>query len=161
MKNRMGFVSNSSSSSFIIGIGVVTDRKKFNDWMGTFPENIIEDIQVVNPEIKSEEPWSALNKASGYYVVKAPVNDYCEVSLKVEKYEELQTNVSEDVAVICLGNNEGDGAFLDDEHSDWVELNYNIDLDWFSEDQQRLYNEFNASNGISLIDLDYGAARNG
>ncbi len=57
-----------------------------------------------------------------------------------------------------MGNDEGDSAFSGPD--DW-DMDYDIDIDWFSKSQQQEYNGFGEENGISFVDKTYGAGRNG
>ena len=160
MKIRNGFVSNSSSSSFMVGIGVITNHDKFIKWKNKVDKE--DDIQVVNPYEEINESWANLNQNNDNFTIDAPFNDgYQDVYLSIEEYEKIATGRAEDIAFFCFGNNEGDSAFYDDPEADWPELNHDIDFDWFSENQQEVYKDFSEESGLSLVCKTYGAGRNG
>lgn len=159
MKKRTGFVSNSSSSSFIVGIGVVTDFKKFNDWMGKLDEDVAADIELYDPEEEVKRSWSDINEDKTFYSTEEPTNYGGILSINKEDYNKFKKERPDNVVVMCIGNNEGDSAFYYSE--DDYDLNYDIDLDWFTESQQNAYNGFGKDNGISLAEVTYGAGRNG
>jgi len=164
MKVRTGFVSNSSSSSFIVGIGVVTDFNKFNSWVGRLNLNEAEDIQLFDITQERKRKWSYLNENSNNYYADEPTNYGGTVDLNKEAYEKIATERPDDIVVMCLGNNEGDSAFYPEDMDDFdydLESAWDIDLDWFSTNQQKMYEGFCEENGISLVDKTYGAGRNG
>ena len=166
MKIRTGFVSNSSSSSFMIGVGIVADKKKFDDWMSSLDERVKESISVINPWTSIEESWGNLTKSGNWFDLEAPVNSGPSATMSIENYNKFQTIDPEDFVILSLGNGEGDSAFLyvdeNGEPDDYGELDYNIDLDWFSNDQSKLFSEFGSEkSGIICSDKTYGAERNG
>lgn len=161
MKKRTGFVSNSSSSSFIVGIGVVTDFNKFNNWMGKLSAEIAEDITLHDPVKERETRWPDLDEDFTSFSTEEPTNYGGTVSIRKEEYEKLKTERPDNIVILCIGNNEGDGAFYYDEDNDDYDLNYDIDLDWFDKNQIEAFNGFDESNGISLAEVSYGAGRNG
>lgn len=171
MKKRIGFVSNSSSSSFMVGIGVVTNWTKFNKWKKTI--NNPYDIQIYKKE-DTELEYASLKMDYTKYIAEAPVNDSVTVELSLDDYESVTDNLpkhviaknllaensKENIVVYSMGNDEGDSAF--NSSSDWGDINYNIGFDWFSQDQRRIYEEFGSDkSGISFSDKTYGAGRNG
>lgn len=155
MKTRVGFVSNSSSSSFIVGIGVITDEDKFRKYQEKY-KNIVDRYDVIDD---SARMWSSLKSKKDEYVVEEPTNYGGEVTLSKSDYE--IDGLGKDIAVLCHGNNEGDYAFYDDPDSEWPDVDYDIDLDFFPEDQQNAFDEFGKESGISFVDKTYGAGRNG
>jgi len=172
MKVRTGFVSNSSSSSFMIGIGVVTDWKKFNKWKeGVSGEW---DVYVYNPEDELKKEYSDIeyHAESGRYAALASTNSPTYVYLKKEDYYKAQIKPSDDIkaknlltgkghkdlVVYSVANDEGDSAFS---QSDGWDMDYDIDLDWFNKEQQESYNSFGEKSGISYADKIFGAGRNG
>jgi len=159
MKIRTGFVSNSSSSSFIVGIGVVTNFKKFNDWVEKLDPEDAEDIRLVDVNEERKRNYRDLDENSTNYSVEEPTNYGGTVSMNKEEYEKIATKRPDDIVVMCLGNNEGDSEFYTD--GDDYECNWDIDLDWFSESQQAMFEGFSEDNGIYLVDKTYGAGRNG
>lgn len=169
MKYRQGFVSNSSSSSFMGGIGIIKDFEKFEKWKASFDRWDRESITVYD----EEESWHDVFDSAGMFSVSMPVNSEPEVSISKKEIEKHQNNIPIDtqaknkllgndysnVVYFIIGNDEGDNAFLNDERDD---LNYDIDLDHFDNDQQRLYKEFGSDkSGIVCGDKMFGADRNG
>jgi hypothetical protein len=155
MKVRNGFVSNSSSSSFIIGIGVLQDEDAFNSWRQNVKIDSY-DMKVVDPE-DYETSYDFKEKEDSFVVV-APINDeYPEVELPKSGVE------GKKIVILCKGNDEGDGAFTSYDPVDpWGELDHDIDLDFFGLEDQRLFKEFGEDiSGIAFADKTYGAGRNG
>ncbi len=67
------------------------------------------------------------------------------------------------VAWVNISNNEGDHAFSNGD-DDFAEYNYDIGLDHFNEEQQKLFRLFQTENiGIDTksANITYGAGRNG
>lgn len=174
MKIRKGFVSNSSSSSFMGGIGIVKDMEKFKKWIEKIHNLGINehDIRIVDPEEEANISYSELDSDSESWIVYMPINSEPSVSLnKTEAFKALNNipeaqkaknalldNVS-NIIIFSIGNDEGDGQFqmIDD----W-EVDYDIDLDFFPKEQQRLYKEFGSKeSGIVCADKIFGAGRNG
>lgn len=173
MKIRSGFVSNSSSSSFMGGIGVVVDFEKFNKWIEKM-ENLgvtSRDICTINPKNASDRDYSFQDEGNRWSILM-PVNS--EPSISVNKSDVDKINNNKDVqdqakdalldrqdnniVYFIIGNDEGDSMFSDDGY----DLDYDIDLDFFSDEQQTLYNEFGSEDsGISYADKTFGAGRNG
>lgn len=174
MKYRSGFVSNSSSSSFMGGIGIIEDFEKFKKWVDRLHNLGISDydIRVVDPEEEQMISYSELDSDYDSWIVYMPVNSEPSVSLKKmdvvktldkipdsKKAKNALLDSHGKIVIFSIGNNEGDGQFqlIDD----W-ELNYDIDIDFFPQEQQTLYKEFGSKkSGIICADKIFGAGRNG
>lgn len=169
MKYRSGFVSNSSSSSFMGGIGIITDFEKFEKWKASFDRFIQEDLTIYD----GENRWNDINEYDAAISIGMPVNSEPEVSLNKEEIEKHQNNIPIDkqaknkllgnnysnVVYFVIGNDEGDEAFMNYERDG---LDYSIGLDHFDKDQQRLYKEFGSSeSGLICGDKTFGVDRNG
>jgi hypothetical protein len=174
MKIRNGFVSNSSSSSFMIAIGVVADWDKYDKWINSIKKSKIIDypIELFTVKIGQQDKAIEIHDRRDRWSVEAPVNDLFEVSVKKSEIDKLPhipihekaKNLLETgesgyhFAVLSIGNDEGDSSFTTE---DGCDLNYDIELDRFRIEQQKIYNEFSKENGMVLIEKTFGAARNG
>lgn len=169
MKFRTGFVSNSSSSSFMGGIGVITDYEKFEKWKSSLDNLIQEDICLYD---ESEDLYDVRDNEDRV-IVSMPVNSNREVILNKKEAEKYHNNIPiekqakykllnnnyHNIVYFVIGNDEGDDAFM---NYDMDGLDYDIDLDYFDPDQQRLYVEFGSNeSGIKCSDKIFGVDRNG
>jgi len=153
------------------GIGVVVDFEKFEKWIEKMESNGISkrDIMSVNP-MKDDHDYVR----SGYidtWSIYMPVNSEPSVSIKKselnrpnekemnEKAKDLLLDrYDKNLAFFVIGNDEGDSMFSVDDY----ELNYDIDLDFFPDEQQQLYKEFGSDeSGVICADKTFGADRNG
>jgi len=167
MKIRNGFVSNSSSSSFMIGMGVVTDQKKLEKYL-TDNKIVLDDKKNYSCELKiatvselrdkATEKWSgfSIDKDTDILELMAPINNYHAVMLGLKKLQE-----DDKILYLYVGNDEGDGAFYTSDNG-WGDLDYDqVDINWFSENQQLAWYAFNKDNGVTGSCVDLGANRNG
>lgn len=169
MKYRTGFVSNSSSSSFMGGIGVIKDFEKFEKWKASLDKSIKGAVSIHNEE---NDHWREAEEHNGTFSLSMPVNSDPEVVLTKKEIEDNLKNIpieeqakqkllnheSSNIVYFVIGNNEGDNAFMDG----WDGLDYDIGLDYFDKDQQRLYKEFGSEeSGIVCANKIFGADRNG
>jgi len=151
MKVRNGFVSNSSSSSFIIGYGVINDMDAFKGYCKK--NNIIyteyeddkycDDITLFDYIPNNQRIISASNNQE-LIVPKDVAQDY---TPKV---------------VVRISNDEGDYAFsVYDNHDNWVDYDYDKakKISYYPEDQQAIINMF--SKPFIKGEVKYGAERNG
>lgn len=147
MKTRHGFVSNSSSSSFIVGIAEILDKAKFDEY-----------IKEQNIEL---DDWNQ-------YIVTED-SEHCDIEKRNDRLvvESFETSVSAELKkpgtiffVTNISNDEGDGPFWNDRY---CEMNYDIDIDYFSDSQRKVYDMFSDKNsGLNMDNqVTFGAARNG
>lgn len=143
MKIRNGFVSNSSSSSFVLGYGKVVDRDALNKYL---KENNLSIncgwIRMWDDNYESR--WSSQYELS------------CSNHTSVTIPEELRC---EGTIIAEFGNNEGDDAFSSE---DGWDLDYSCaeNIEWYDKDQQaviRLFSQPFIEKGYVQI----GAERNG
>lgn len=154
MKIRSGFVSNSSSSSFIVGIGKILDRRKFD----TYLKNNGIQIDGNNFFI------SNLNEISQQKRYGIDLRKDC---VRVDSFQESVSlkgpfNSTDEFVVVNISNDEGDGAFCSEEEDSYPD--YDIGMDWFDENQQKLFRLFHDKDSgvdVSTSQSTYGAARNG
>ena len=157
MKIRSGFVSNSSSSSFIAGIGRIKDVDSFTDMF----KKIKEDwngysIQILSTSdiLEGSNDFCISVRQDGKQVfVTAPVNTEQEVSVAFdpgndEKYFSVE-----------IGNDEGDSEFWDPLHE---EMDYSmVDEDWFTGSQAEIIKILQNAELFEEVEFVVGAARNG
>ena len=149
-KRRNGWVSNSSSSSFIIGIGVIKDENKLRKELKAHG---CSDYEIKTlADIKERSNWEHKYRDETQEVVNmACVNDEPEISLRVEDPEAR-------ILLVNVGNNEGDSSFWNGSDMDYDQVDY----DWFSKDQQFLMDVLEDKKIISSSSgYEYGASRNG
>lgn len=148
MKIRSGFVSNSSSSSFICGIAEIKDKKKFNEY--------IEKHKILLDEYDR-------------FVYKIGMEHYgvhvSQDKVTAENFETCATvdrakSDSAEYFVVLISNDEGDGPFWNEQ---WGDYDYDIDMDYFDECDQNVYQMFfDPESGLNQENsVNYGAARNG
>jgi len=174
MKVRKGFVSNSSSSSFMGGIGLVEDLEKFEKWIESLEGMVVnyELPKIINPNSvdqwgnyevsSSDKNWKLVmpvNSEETIYLNKKTVDDFLnkqDPNIIAKKL--LNDDNPYNIVTFSFGNGEGDSAFFDGDDCD-----YNIDetSHLFSEGQKEIYNGFSKKNGIIFVDKIVGAGRNG
>lgn len=147
MKVRNGFVSNSSSSSFIIGLAIVEDYAALEEHLGA---GEVKSCVTTVGKIKENERWDVECRGDTVFIESFT---YSTVSLDV-------TDLSDDTQVFVYNECEGDDS--DFWNEDWGEYNYDIDIDDFSEDIQKAASAIGGgTNGLKKGDAAYGAGRNG
>jgi len=156
MKIRNGFVSNSSSSSFIIGVAEVTDKAGLDQYCKEHNIKLNEDYD--SPELKTgyeiaenKDVYSSIQVRGKELYVDAPVNSEPTVSTKFV--------LEKTYLIYCHGNDEGDSVFMSD---DGYDLNYdNVDYDYFSEKEQSVIDIFSKNKFVKDAEYLFGAGRNG
>ena len=148
MKIRNGFVSNSSSSSFIINIGVVEDKEKFQKFLDK--HNVKHDsyefkmMNFFDYGFYEQDPypvWSECDWA-GYGGGQETIDKI------------FKENPDATVFVKTGTGPDGDCAF----HDEYGYCDYNVDIDDFDEVDREISN---VDNGVRVIETHYGAGRNG
>lgn len=141
MKYRLGFVSNSSSSSFIIGYAKVIDSTKFMNWV---EKNNIKNISLLTTK-------EILSTKGDLFKIESFRDDALVVPISVDKNEVF--------VIVDYGGNEGDSYFY---HNEDYDIDYNISLNFFDSELQDIIKAIQEGNhGLSLGQVIYGAGRNG
>jgi hypothetical protein len=155
MKTRQGFVSNSSSSSFIIGYGIVKNHDKLIDYL---KNNQIEvddcEVSLVNKENWNEQiRWYQDIDDNNYETILIGGNRsviFFDKNLPLEK----------EVLLVEITNNEGDQDFC----NYGKELNYSkaFNKNYYSDKQQKIIELLEKDNDmLEKTVLKFGAERNG
>lgn len=150
MKFRNGFVSNSSSSSFIIGVAIVPSDRVEEAKKIAANDTWSVDLLDIPEAIERGEHWGdGLNTEKDAYTVSSFNYDEITVRGVMSAYEKDQ-----DIRIMVLQGS-GDEPELDE--GGW-EYNYDaVDSDWFSESQMKAASFIQELGG----DYTYGAGRNG
>ena len=165
MKIRMGFVSNSSSASFIVGIAIIDDIAKFTNWVNTNGIKVnYSRLSKVNSSYGSEpRKRNDLIYIEAFTGAEASVNlSQAFLNLKSDDKIAKALLTGADDPYIAWFDESGDDPIWDDARD---EYNYDeIDISWFDNNCHRLYDAFlNAGNetGILTGDVIYGGGRDG
>jgi S-adenosylmethionine:tRNA-ribosyltransferase-isomerase (queuine synthetase) len=153
MKIRNGFVSNSSSSSFIVGIGKINDYSKFEKYIKENNISLDYDVKVVT----MSDIWEGKS-----YITSVQGNNIIVESFQTDARIPIKEYIGTELFfIVDKCNNEGDNYFT---HGDDWDLDYDIDLSFFDESDRKLYEAFfSKESGIDIENANayYGAGRNG
>lgn len=138
MKISQGFISNSSSSSFIATVAVVIDEQKFDK----FEKHVGHTYEKM-----SFEEFKNLNGLWGW------PGDFGSCLFVEPVTEDLK-----DKKFVYHWEHAGDDTDFYNEKSG--EYSYDIDLDFFSEKSQDIYSA-NEENGLKILGQTYYAGRDG
>jgi len=150
MKIRNSFVSNSSSSSFIIGVAKVNDleQAKLLQEKSKWDCEIISTTQIL--ESKTEFVSKSFYGKPNTYCIEAFNGSDVRFVINPEKEEYW-------LAFYYCGN-EGDPFFSNDEY----DLNYDMAFDQFPEGIQSIASAiWSGTDGLEKGECYYGAGRNG
>jgi len=161
MKIRSGFVSNSSSSSFVMAFAQIDDEGKFDEWC---EKNDIEFDGYDTMKLSFDELIQKvkIDKFNRLFNIDWASSGGC-IYFGDKEISELDQRKSFFAAEII--GDEGDYEFSSvyDEDADeyhYTEINYDIDESFFSGKEEAILN-ISKENGLSHIQTDYGAGRNG
>jgi len=165
MKIRQGFVSNSSSSSFVIGVGKVRNKEKL---LKHLKKDFGNDLNYWNTPVvfSTSDIIEAINGRESHcsFMLNEGMIDLEKSTITLECFNGIKKEIhfdftkEEEFFFVEIANDEGDGAFQEDPDS--YDLNYDIDLSFLPKKQQDLF----LLDGLGLVedlDLSFGAERNG
>lgn len=152
MKIRAGFVSNSSSSSFIIGAAKVLDEKKLQEHMDT-ESHLILTGKGFKMYALTEDTFAVYEES---VIIKAPTN----------KEERCWVHVKDDdkYLIVRVGHDEGDSMFYKDDYFDGLDYSI-VNEDYFKQNFPLSYKALKALQGIEGVTEPvrylYGVSRSG
>jgi hypothetical protein len=172
MKVRNGFVSNSSSSSFIIGLAVIEDFSKFNAWLskndlkiGGWDLNLAAIDNIDQYQIDVEGDKFIFEAFTGDTVsikkedsVKA--SEKYQTIAKIAKNKLLETG-DKNILIVDI---QKDAKYLEMSDDFDPTESYNIDIDFFDAEHQKIFNDLNTRPneiGVYKADIIFGAGRDG
>ncbi|MBD3406177.1 MAG: hypothetical protein GF411_08680 [Candidatus Lokiarchaeota archaeon] len=151
MKVRQGFVSNSSSSSFIIGVGKIKDRSALKKLLPKSSYDCYCDILSTTALLNKN--YHDYGVRGDWLTVIANVNSEPEVSIKFDP------DGDDDYFVVNIGNNEGDQAFW---RNDMGDLDYGrVNDEWFGGDQRKILEILKNKDLFHEVQYRIGVDRNG
>jgi hypothetical protein len=157
VKVRNGFVSNSSSSSFIIGLAEIVDKEGLEKYLNEHDIKFNDGWDY--PEIKSGS--QLIEESNGEYATIYINNDEISIEAPVNYGPTISTkfDINKDYFIYDHGNNEGDSEFWDEGSG---EMDYSIvDYNYFSKKEQIMIDIFNDNKFVKNGVYNIGAARNG
>jgi hypothetical protein len=161
MKIRNGFVSNSSSSSFIVGVGKISNRDAFDEFIKEKGICNFVDIYTTEELVKESESdsWykNCTKSDDKYYITKDSFMDSGERL-------EFDPNLNEEFVVVSYCGDEGECSFCSNDPDncdyDCGYSNYNIDSEFFEGDSASYLFDL-SDHGVENYSYHYGAGRNG
>ncbi|MCF7924312.1 MAG: hypothetical protein K9L64_04295 [Candidatus Izimaplasma sp.] len=153
MKIRTGFVSNSSSSSFIIGFFEVKDTNKFNDYLTRSMISEYDYLLFKGSDLNN-------NDFKDRYAYRIEIN---EEEIVIRNFqtdihiERDKIDAEKNYMVLNYEGNEGDDTFWNESYQDYE---YDIDLSYFKGTPYGGLLDLN-NEVIQHIDYLIGAGRNG
>ena len=144
MKKRMGYISNSSSSSFICCYATIKDLEKAKQYIESKNIN-----KWSKPEIKTKTEI-----INNYYSCDGAdwAGVYCEPNYS-DEYEHYLIFES------CGGAGDCDSDFCVTD--DCYDMDYDVDYDDFEEWEREFIEGVTEENGFIDVQIGYGAGRNG
>ena len=167
MKTRNSFVSNSSSSSFILGVAKVANLSEATVLVETAnkPYNIF-IVSTTELLEASESKFGSLDLANGKGVLHLKESKYTKPNTyRLESFQsdldfEIDPAIEEHFLCLSYIGNEGDLAF-DSADNDWESI-YDIELDFFEKGiQEAAISIMCGTNGLEKGHCSWGAGRDG
>jgi len=152
MRRHRVFVSNSSSSSFIIGVGKIKEIDKFRKHLES--KKISLECRIfTTSEILEQKHWFTPEIKDSKIIVTAAVNDPVKVTTPLDSTKE------EYFFIVNEGNNEGDTVFWNPETEDleWDKVNES----WFAGEQKEMIEILKNRDLLNSVSYKVGAQRNG
>jgi hypothetical protein len=159
-------------------VGKIIDFDRFNKFMRAHP-GIERDIKIVSIKTLLEGKYYGGSVINNKITVTS-FND-TEVSLDLDVYNKTdhlgenwperaklllsEIDDTENIFIWHFTGNEEDGAFCDynEDSGEYSEIDYDISLDFFSPNIKDFYTKLpdEKKSGVTLVELEYGAERNG
>ncbi len=154
MKIRNGFVSNSSSSSFIIGVGIATDNENIKR-LKEFGNRDVEVVPLVEVISGEHTSWDgSYNSSKDTYTMESFTYSEAIVKNLCDKYE-----INNDAVLVKFYHSSGDDC--DFWNEDYDEYDYDIDFDFFDDRTQDAVSKCESLTDEGTFNWCYGAGRNG